>query len=298
MHVLTFGTTGQLARELARADWGPGYEQTQLSRAEADLRDDAALETAIRRHRPNLVVIAAAYTGVDKAESEPDAAMQVNGTAPGVIGAVAAEVGAAVVHVSTDYVFDGDKPVPYVDTDSVSPLGVYGRSKEAGERAVRAANPRHAILRTAWVYSPFGANFVKTMLRLAAERDSVAVVGDQVGCPTAAGDLARALVRVGRRLLADPATAGTYHAAGDGTTSWHGFAEAIFAEIERSGAKRPANRAIGSADYPTPARRPKNSRLDSSRLAAVFGVSLPSYTSSLPAVLDELRASAGQGRSR
>jgi dTDP-4-dehydrorhamnose reductase len=288
MLVLTFGSSGQLGQELARADWGPGVTQVQLGREVADLADPNSLRRAINSNRPDLVVIAAAYTAVDRAEAEEEFAARVNGIGPGVIAEAAAKIGAPVVHVSTDYVFDGSKPIPYTEDDPVAPLGAYGRTKEAGERAVREANPQHAILRTAWVYSPFGANFVKTMLRLAGERDAVSVVEDQVGCPTAAGDLARAIVLVSRRLLADPSVAGTYNAAGSAATSWHGFAEAIFSSLAARGRKRPVNTGIPTSAYPTPARRPANSRLDGSRLQDVFGITLPPYTAALPLVLDEL----------
>jgi dTDP-4-dehydrorhamnose reductase len=287
MRLLVFGTTGQLGRELARAAWPKDTALAFLDRQAADLARPSTLPDIVREHRPDLVVIAAAYTAVDRAESEPDLAMTVNGEAPGTIAAGAAAIGVPVVHVSTDYVFDGSKPTPYTEDDPVAPLGAYGRSKEAGERAVRAANPRHVILRTAWVYSPFGANFVRTMLRLAESREEVGVVDDQIGCPTAAGDLAAAIACLAPGLGSD-APFGTYHAAGAGETTWHGFAEEVFRGLERRDLKRPRNRAITSAEYPTPARRPANSRLDASKLRSAFGLRLASYTEALPRVLDEL----------
>jgi dTDP-4-dehydrorhamnose reductase len=292
LRILVFGTTGQLAREFQRQPWPAGVEPRFLDRAAVDLAHPDAAAAAVADHRPDAVVIAAAYTAVDRAESEEALATAVNAEAPGAIAAAAARIGAPVVHLSTDYVFDGTKPEPYVEDDPIAPTGAYGRSKALGEARVRDANPHHLILRTAWVYSPFGTNFVRTMLRLAASRPEVGVVADQQGCPTAASELARAIVKLLPGLRDGGTRWGTYHAAGATATSWHGFAEAIFASLASRGLTRPLNRAIATADYPTPARRPANSRLASDRLVAAFGLRLAGFEESLPGVIDELLAPA------
>ncbi|MGQ3031182.1 MAG: dTDP-4-dehydrorhamnose reductase, partial [Ferrovibrionaceae bacterium] len=235
--------------------------------------------------KPGVVVNAAAYTAVDKAESDADQAFLVNRDGPAALARAAAAVGAPLIHVSTDYVFDGTKDGAYTEDDPVAPVSVYGRSKEAGERAVREAAERHVILRTAWVYSPFGNNFVKTMLRLGAEREELRVVADQRGCPTAAADIAAAIVRLAG---ADHGW-GTYHYSGAGPTTWHGFAEAIFAGAAARGAKVPARvTAIGTADYPTPAVRPANSVLDCSRIDRVHGIVARNWREALEDCLDAL----------
>jgi dTDP-4-dehydrorhamnose reductase len=288
--VLVFGSTGQVARELARADWAAGTELVFLDRAAADLAKPERLGAVVASHAPDAIVVAAAYTAVDKAESEEDLAVAVNARGPATIAAAAAELDCPVVHLSTDYVFDGAKPSPYEEEDATGPLNAYGRSKLAGEEAVRAANPRHFILRTSWVYSAHGANFVRTMLRLAATRDEVRVVADQQGCPTAAHDLACAIARVVPMAVAGTVPPGIYHLAGATATTWHGFAEAIFAELERRGLRRPANAAISTREYPTPARRPLSSRLSGSRAEATLGLSLAGFERALPRVLDEILA--------
>jgi dTDP-4-dehydrorhamnose reductase len=287
LRVLVFGATGQLARELARASWPAATETRFVDRAGADLARPAALGAVVAHHRPDVVVIAAAYTAVDRAETEEGLATTINGEAPGAIAAAAAQIGAPLIHVSTDYVFDGSALSAYGEDDPIAPANAYGRSKALGEARVRAANPRHFILRTSWLYSAFGANFVRTMLRFAAARPEVSVVADQRGCPTAVGDLAQAIAGLAP-LARDGAAYGTYHAAGASATSWHGFAEGIFAQLVARGLPRPANRAIATADYPTPARRPANSRLSCDRLAAAFGIRLGPWEDSLPRVIDEL----------
>jgi dTDP-4-dehydrorhamnose reductase len=268
--ILLFGAGGQLGRELAALALARGVPLTGLSHAEGDIADPAKVEAALAAHRPALVVNAAAYTAVDRAESEPDAAFAANALGPEILGQACAAAGVPLLHISTDYVFDGAKHSAYVETDPVCPLGVYGRSKAQGEARLRAVCPKHIILRTAWVYGVHGSNFLKTMLRLAAERDSLRVVADQRGCPTATVDLAEAILAVRAALLAGAEPWGTYHFAGTGETTWHGFASLIVAEQARITGRNPAVEAIGTADYPTPARRPANSVLDSSLFAATF----------------------------
>lgn len=283
--VLVVGETGQLARELARAAWAPGVEVTFAGRDIIDLARPETATAVVAAMKPGVVVNAAAYTAVDKAESEADQAFLVNRDGPAALARAAAAVGAPVIHVSTDYVFDGTKDGAYTEDDPVAPVSVYGRSKEAGERAVREAAERHVILRTAWVYSPFGNNFVKTMLRLGAEREELRVVADQRGCPTAAADIAAAIVRLAG---ADHGW-GTYHYSGAGPTTWHGFAEAIFAGAAARGAKVPARvSAIGTADYPTPAVRPANSVLDCTRIDRVHGIVARNWREALEDCLDAL----------
>jgi dTDP-4-dehydrorhamnose reductase len=245
----------------------------------------------IARERPDLVINLAAYTAVDRAESEPEAAWAINCAGAAHIAAISGEDGAPLVHLSTDYVFDGRKSEPYREEDAVNPLNVYGRSKEAGERAVRAAAPRHIILRTAWVYGTYGANFVKTMLRLRAERPLLRVVADQRGCPTAAADIAAALIVIARHIERSETEWGTFHFAAAGSTSWHGFAEEIFALAQGLDAwpsgLGPRVEAITTDQYPTAAHRPVNSVLDCRKIAAL-GISPPPWRSSLPAVVREL----------
>ncbi len=269
--MLIFGAAGQVGRELVALAAARGVPAIGVTRADADIVDADAVKALIVRHQPRLVVNAAAYTAVDKAESEPEAAARGNIEGPCVLAAATAAAGVPIVHLSTDYVFDGSKPGAYTEDDPIAPLGVYGRTKAEGEEAVRAANPRHAILRTAWVYGIHGNNFLKTMMRLAAERDRLRVVGDQHGCPTATADIAEAILAADATLARDPNLAGTFHFAGTGATSWHGFAEAIVAAQAAHTGKRPPVDAIATSDYPTPAARPANSMLDSSRFAETFG---------------------------
>ena len=269
--LLVFGAGGQVGQELMALAAARGIGAVGLTRREVDIRDADAVDGAVVAAAPRLVVNCAAYTAVDKAESEPDLAMAVNRDAAGTIARAAARRRLPVVHLSTDYVFDGTKQGAYVEADLTAPLGVYGRTKAEGEAAVRAANPRHVILRTAWVYGRHGGNFLKTMLRLAAERDRLRVVADQRGCPTATADLAEAILAVDRGLARDPVLAGTFHFAGTGVTTWHGFAEAIVAAQAPATGRHPPVDAIATTDYPTPARRPANSELDSSKFTETFG---------------------------
>ncbi|WP_029008287.1 dTDP-4-dehydrorhamnose reductase [Azospirillum halopraeferens] len=288
--ILVIGAQGQVARELARAVLPPGFALHTVGRPGLDVSDRAAVRECVLGSGAAAVVNAAAYTAVDRAESEPEMAFAVNAAGPGHLAAATAEAGLPLIHLSTDYVFDGTRQGPYREDDPVAPLGVYGASKEAGERAVREGNPHHVILRTAWVHSPFGANFVRTMLRLGAERDELRVVADQRGCPTAAGDLAAAIVEIVRQLVADRRDDawGTYHLAGTGETTWHGFAEAIFARAAPRLGRHPVVHAITTAEYPTPARRPANSVLDCALAGRRFGVALRPWPEALAAVVDEL----------
>jgi dTDP-4-dehydrorhamnose reductase len=269
--ILLFGGGGQLGQELARMASARGTPLAALSRAQADIADRAAIDTAIVQHRPSLVVNAAAYTKVDLAESEPDATRRGNEVGPANLAAACANADIPLIHISTDYVFDGAKAGAYVETDPIAPQGEYGRSKAAGEAAVRAALARHVILRTAWVYGEFGGNFLKTMLRLAATREELRVVADQRGCPTSTRDLADAILRVAPALIAGNAAWGTYHYAGSGVTTWHGFASRIVAAQAPLTGRTPRVTAIATAEYPTPARRPANSELACGKFARAFG---------------------------
>jgi len=262
-----------------------------LGRPDLDLADLSTITPAISAVRPDLVVNAAAYTAVDQAESEPELAMRINGDAAGEVARAAASLGVPVIQLSTDYVFDGALDRPYREDDATGPISVYGASKLAGELAVAAATRDHAILRTTWVYSPFGRNFVKTMLRLGETRDAVSVVADQRGSPTAALDIADAVFTVARNLVASPqddALRGVFHMSAPGEAVWADVAEAIFAERERHGGGAVRVKRIATAEYPTPARRPANSRLDSSRLAKSHGVALPPWQIALKACVARL----------
>lgn len=290
MKVLVLGTTGQLGFELMRASWPAGIEVAGLPYPEFDATRPGDVERVVAEHAPDLLVNATAHTAVDKAESEPELAFAINRDAPGAMAAACEARGIPLIHVSTDYVFDGTKQGFYTEDDPTNPLGVYGASKAAGEEAVRGGTKRHVILRTSWVYSAYGNNFVKTMLRLGAEREEMRVVADQTGSPTAAADLAAGIVHVAARIAAGEGDAlwGTYHLTGSGVTSWYGFAERIFQRLEERTGRRPRLVAITTADYPTPARRPANSRLDCGKAKERLGFSCPAWEESLDRVLDEL----------
>jgi dTDP-4-dehydrorhamnose reductase len=296
MRVLVTGAQGQLALSLARRGAAvPGLELLTAGRPELDLERPETIEPAIRAAAPDVVVNAAAYTAVDAAEDEPERAFRINGAAAGEVAAAARRQGARVIQISTDYVFDGSGEGPYAETAPTRPLGVYGRSKLEGEQRVAEANPDHVILRTAWVYSPFGHNFVKTMLAAATKRSELTVVADQLGNPTAAADIADGLFAlIGRwRERTDLGLGGTYHLAGTGVASWFEFATAIFEEAAGLGLPAASVKPIRTADWPTRAARPANSVLDSGRFAADFGYRAPSWQQSMAAVVAEL--SAGRG---
>jgi dTDP-4-dehydrorhamnose reductase len=286
--ILVVGRTGQLAQELARSPLPRDWAMDFAGRDAIDLSDPDAAAKAVRASGADAVINAAAYTAVDRAESEAELAQRVNGDAPGGMAAAARAMGAPFVHVSTDYVFDGQNPEGYAEDDAIAPQSVYGATKAAGEAAVRAAGGEHLILRTSWVFSPFGANFVKTMLRVGAERDEVRVVDDQHGRPTAAGDIARTLVVMLEKTLAGAAPFGTYHFANTGPTTWRKFADGVFERAAARGAKTPKVTAITTAEYPTPARRPACSILKTGKLEAAFGLAPRGWGEALDATLDEL----------
>ncbi len=279
MSILVFGRTGQVGHELAR------LEGTRcLDRAGADLSDPGACGDAIRAATPAAVINAAAYTGVDKAEQEEALATRINGEAPGVMAAVCADMAIPFVSISTDYVFDGGGSAPRMPGDATGPLGAYGRSKLAGEQAIAAAGGTCAVLRTSWVVSAQGANFVRTMLRLGAEREHLNIVADQIGAPTPARDIARACLHMAKTLITEPDKGGTHHFAGTPDVSWADFAREIFAQAGIACAVND----IPSSDYPTPAMRPLNSRLDCTATGAVFGLDRPDWRTGLRDILREL----------
>ncbi|WP_422002622.1 dTDP-4-dehydrorhamnose reductase [Reyranella sp.] len=283
---LVFGGLGQLGRELQLAARRKGVALTAVGHRDADVGRPDSVRDAIVRARPDVVVNAAAYTKVDLAEAEPVAAWTANCLGAATVASECAAADVPLVHLSTDYVFDGSKPSAYDESDAVAPLGVYGASKEAGEKAVRAAWHKHLILRTAWVYGRFGSNFLKTMVRLARERESLRVVSDQVGNPTATEDLAEAVLCAGAGAAASDDRWGTYHFAGSEEASWHEFAVAIVeAQASRTG-RRPPVAAIPTVEFPTPARRPANSRLDSARFISAFGLGAASWRSRVGPVVN------------
>jgi dTDP-4-dehydrorhamnose reductase len=288
MKILLLGCRGQVGWELERA-LAPFGDLTALDRAVADLSDPDAVGRLVLAARPAVVVNAAAYTAVDRAESESDLAHRINATSVGALGTAAERIGALVIHYSTDYVFDGEKHGAYTETDATAPLGVYGRTKLAGEQALSASGAAHFVFRTSWVYGARGANFMLTMLRLAAERPALRVVSDQHGAPTWSRDIASATAAVVARYGAgERAPSGAYHMAGSGETSWHGFAERILCI---AGVATPVE-AIPTSAYPTPARRPRNSRLDTARLHRTFGLRLPTWEASLERCLADRGAYA------
>ncbi len=294
MRIAVTGRGGQLASAmLEKAAAMPDVKLMAFVRTAVDLGHPESILPAVRSVNPDIIVNAAAYTAVDLAESEADVAMAVNGAGAGAIAAAARVLGIPVVQISTDYVFDGTSPVPYRETDAVNPVSAYGRSKLEGERAVAGANPDHAILRTAWIYAAEGKNFLGTMMRLAETRPEIGVVADQYGTPGYAPDLASAVLSVCRNLLANRQRddmRGIFHMAGAGEATWADFAQAIFAGSAARGGPSAAVKRITTADYPTPARRPANSRLDCSKLLAIHGIALPEWHGSLGLCLDRVFA--------
>ena len=292
MKLLVLGAAGQIGHELCRLRWPADYRIAGFDRADIDIADRQAVADAVQRERPDIVINAAAYTAVDRAEREAEAAFAVNATGPALLAAACKAAAIPLIHISTDYVFDGSKEGPYREDDPVNPLGVYGRSKAAGDRAVRAALAEHVILRTAWVYSAHGHNFLRTMLRLAGERPVLRVVADQIGSPTSAADAARAIAAIVQRIAAGDDHWGTYNFASAGAVSWHGFAQAIFDLAAPWRGPPPTVEAITTADYPTPACRPANSVLDCGRIAEVFGIAPRLWRDALAEVIRELYESA------
>ncbi|MCK0151957.1 dTDP-4-dehydrorhamnose reductase [Marivita sp. S6314] len=276
--ILVFGKTGQVATELQRQ-----AEITALGRDQADLSNPQSCAAIIADLKPRVVINAAAYTAVDKAEEEEVLAQTINAASPGAMAGACTHLNIPFLHVSTDYVFDGTGDRAWQETDPVQPQNAYGRTKLAGEQAIRAAGARHIILRTAWVFSAHGSNFVKTMLRLSETRDALSVVNDQIGGPTPAADIAATLLKLADAMKAD-AKGGTYHYAGAPHTSWAGFAQEIFAQAGRDVTVT----GIPSADYPTPATRPLNSRLDCAKLVSDFGITPADWKAGLAAVLKDL----------
>lgn len=281
MSVLVFGRTGQVATELARR----APDAVFLGRDAADLTDPAACADAIHAHAPRAVINAAAYTAVDKAEEDQATAMRVNAEAPGAMARACAGLGIPLVHISTDYVFDGSGAKPRQPSDPVAPINTYGRSKLAGEDMIVQAGGTYAILRTSWVVSAHGANFVRTMLRLSETHDALNIVDDQIGGPTCAADIAAACLAIVDQLIADPVKSGVYHFSGAPDVSWKNFAEAIFVAAGRTVAVT----GIPTSDYPTPAQRPLNSRLDCSATEATFGIARPAWRAGLHDILTELK---------
>lgn len=289
-NILVIGGIGQVGYELARAGWPAGLAVQFVERDRLDLGQPADVKAAIAAMRPRLVINAGAYTAVDQAETERDAAFAINRDGPAALAEACREIGAALIHFSTDYVFGGAKPGPYTEADPVCPLSVYGASKAEGDAAIAERLDRHVILRTSWVYSAVGHNFVKTMLRLGAERDELRIVDDQHGAPTAAAELARAAIHIAAALDAGRDDGfGVFNFTAAGETTWYGFARAIFAGAAERGAKVPSRvRAIATEEYPLPAARPRNSRLDCARIACVYGLVARPWQDSLDDCLDEL----------
>ena len=295
LRILLTGRDGQVGRELNRSLSKLG-DVTATSRDELDLTSDYAIGDVVHEVRPQLIVNAAAYTAVDKAESEPDFAHRVNAEAVETLAAAAKSVGAAVIHYSTDYVFDGSKETPYVESDRAHPLSVYGKSKLDGEKALAAAGIPYLILRTSWVYGAEGKNFLLTILRLAMERREVHVVNDQIGAPTWSRDIAKATAAIAEKWHHEKfatAKSGVYHIAAAGKTSWFGFAEEAVrlraTSAAGQGTKFAQLVAIPSSDYPTPAERPKNSQLDCAKVAREFDCKLPEWKTSVAAVMRALK---------
>ncbi|MDX1573279.1 MAG: dTDP-4-dehydrorhamnose reductase [Methylophaga sp.] len=284
MKILLFGKDGQVGFELQRS-LAPLGEVIALNRQQLDLSDTTAITNSIYQHRPDWIVNAAAYTAVDKAETEQELAMQINALAPEVMANAAARIGCGLLHYSTDYVFDGSKASPWLETDIASPINVYGQTKWIGEEAIQASGCQHLIVRTSWVYDARGHNFLNTMLRLAHSKEQLAIVDDQIGAPTWSRHIADISVHLLR--TATPLNNGVYHLTASGQTSWFGFARAIFQRAGAHGMKVPELTPIHSKDYPTPAARPANSLLNGQKLYQNFGLRLPDWQQSLSLVMQQ-----------
>lgn len=285
--ILVTGGRGQLAQSLAKLG---GQRVIVVGRPEFDFDRPATIAATIDRYKPSFVVNAAAWTAVDLAESEVDGATRANETGPAELARVCARHDIPLIHVSTDYVYAGDKGTPYTETDPISPQTVYGHTKAAGEQAVLAENPRTIVLRTAWVYSPHGKNFVRTMLNAGAKNPQLKVVGDQCGNPTSSDDLAEGILAIIEKLQQgwQDGYAGVYHATGSGEATWHDLAVATLQEAAKAGQPMPEVTAIRTQDWPTPAKRPKDSRLDGTKLKKVFGVKLPHWQDSVARTVKEI----------
>ena len=288
-HILVTGGAGQVGLELLRAAWPHGVVLHAPSRAELDLTSEVSIRAAFEATPFAAVINAAAWTAVDKAESEVAAAFAANAIGPALLADVTRARGVPLIQVSTDYVFDGDKPGPYAEDDPVGPIGIYGASKLAGEMAVRLGNPRSVVLRTAWVLSAHRANFLKTMLRLAADRPALRVVDDQRGCPTSARDIAEALKTITLRMIGDPqAPGGVYHFVNSGEASWADLAREIFRLSRAQGGVHAEVEGIPSIEYPTPARRPRNSRLLTNRIVKDYAIHPRPWTEAVADIIAEL----------
>jgi dTDP-4-dehydrorhamnose reductase len=287
MKVLLTGANGQLGRCVRDVFANSEHDVIALDRQALDISSESTVASTIAFHNPEVILNAAAYTAVDKAESEPEQARAINGLAPGILAAAAKDVGARIIHISTDYVFDGGADKPYAECDLVNPQGVYGKTKLEGELAVQENIGAFVILRTAWVFSEYGNNFLKTMLRLGADRSELGVVADQVGCPTYAGNIASACLAIVDGFAEGNERYGIYHYAGNGAVSWHDFALYIFEEAQRQGvlAAFPKVNAIGTVDYPTPAKRPAYSVLDNRKIACDYGVVASDWRSAVKRVV-------------
>lgn len=301
LRILVTGRDGQVGRELTQSLSVLG-QVTATGRAELDLISDASIRDLVREIRPQLIVNAAAYTAVDKAESEPELARRINADAVATLAAEGRGVGAAMIHYSTDYVFDGTKVEPYVEADRTNPLSKYGQSKLAGEQALAAAEIPYLVLRTSWVYGAFGKNFLLTILKLAAEKPELRIVDDQIGSPTWSGDIARATTSIVEQWLPECANSGVFHLTAAGNTSWYGFAaEALRLQAEmraNAHAEQPRNSArlipISTSEYPTPATRPRNSRLACDKLKRTFDCELPDWKTSLATVMRQLETNVNK----
>jgi dTDP-4-dehydrorhamnose reductase len=291
MRILITGKTGQVGTELSRLTHSPG-EVLAVGRAECDLSSEHSIRDLVRRVEPAVIVNAGAYTAVDQAETEPELCYAVNAAAPGILAEESARLGALFIHYSTDYVFNGEKPEPYLESDPIGPVSVYGASKAAGEAAIAATASRYLVLRTSWVYGAQGKNFLRTMLRLGAERAELRVVDDQVGAPTSAAAIAAATARLVEQYAAPEAKlpVGIYHMTAGGSTSWCGFARAIFDAGVLS--VPPRLQAIPSSAYPTPAKRPANSVLSNDKFAHAFGFRLPPWQQQLQEVLTGMQVAS------
>lgn len=293
MHVLVTGGSGQLGQALANAAHAPGETFAFPPRAELDLGNSDSIQAYMAERPFNAVINGGAYTAVDRAESDALAAWQANCLGPATLADLCRERGIPLIHVSTDYVFDGETAGPVLPTAPIAPLGIYGASKAGGELAVAASGARHAILRTAWVVSPYGNNFVKTMLRLARTRDDLGVVADQTGSPTSADDLAVAVLAITRRFVAERAQmSGIWHIANNGSATWHDVACHAIASAQFD--TPPTVRPITTAEYPTPARRPRNSQLDCCALTRDFGITMPPWQDAVARIVADLGAAQGE----
>ncbi len=291
--IAVLGSSGQLARALVREASARGVTAAAGGRPDVEITDYRSVASYLYETQPRVVINAAAYTAVDKAESEPDEAFRINAEAPARLAVMCAAAGVPLIHVSTDYVFDGQQARAYLEDDAMHPLSAYGASKAAGEQAVRAGCPQHLILRTSWIYGRDGQNFLRTMLRLANERDIISVVNDQHGAPTSADDLASAILTIAENIenAGSDAAWGTYHATSAGETTWHGFASEIFRHAAAAGLRTPTLVAIPSSEFPTAALRPSNSRLDNGKLTRTFGIALPHWTSGVADTMAHLAPS-------